>query len=90
VVGCTNQAYAAANDPLLCGFNLIPWTKQLILKVHGIDFNGFFTATFAALLIGKAVQVTDNLPFIFDGALDSTHPFQNCDLLDVRVRPPHR
>src|SRR5215813_11263985 len=52
------------------GFNLILWTKQLILKEHGIDFSGFFTATFAALLIGKAVLVTDNLPFMrrFDGA----------------------
>src|SRR6516165_2691754 len=52
------------------GFNLILWTKQLILKEHGIDFSGFVTATFAALLIGKAVLVTDNLPFMhrFDGA----------------------
>jgi hypothetical protein len=52
------------------GFNLILWTKQLILKEHGIDFSGFITATFAALLIGKAVLVIDNLPFMhrFDGA----------------------
>src|SRR5262249_28742060 len=52
------------------GFNLILWTKQLILKEHGIDFSGFITATFAALLIGKAVLVTDNLPLMhrFDGA----------------------
>lgn len=52
------------------GFNLILWTKQLILKEHGIEFSGFLTATFAALLVGKAVLVTDNLPFMrrFDGA----------------------
>jgi hypothetical protein len=52
------------------GFNLILWTKQLILKEHGIDFSGFVAATFAALLIGKAILVTDNLPFMhrFDGA----------------------
>jgi len=52
------------------GFNLILWTKHLILKEHGIDFSGFVTATLAALLIGKAVLVTDNLPFMrrFDGA----------------------
>src|SRR5215469_12140126 len=52
------------------GFNLILWTKQLVLKEHGIDFSGFITATFAALLIGKAVLVTDNLPLMhrFDGA----------------------
>src|SRR5947207_9702677 len=52
------------------GFNLILWTKRLILQEHGIEFSGFFTALVAALLIGKAVLVTDNLPFIrrFDGA----------------------
>ena len=46
------------------GFNLILWTKQLILEEHGIDYTGFFTATGAALLVGKAVLVTDNLPFM--------------------------
>ena len=52
------------------GFNLILWTKRLILQEHGIEFSGFFTALVAALLIGKAVLVTDNLPFMrrFDGA----------------------
>src|SRR6516164_2422783 len=46
------------------GFNLILWTKYLILEEHGIDYTGFFTATVAALLVGKAVLVTDNLPFM--------------------------
>jgi hypothetical protein len=52
------------------GFNLILWTKRLILEEHGIKFNGFFTAMVAALLVGKAVLITDNLPFMrrFDGA----------------------
>ena len=52
------------------GFNLILWTKSLILAEHGVEFSGFFTATLAALLVGKAVLVTDNLPFMhrFDGA----------------------
>jgi hypothetical protein len=52
------------------GFNLILWTKRLILEEHGIDYTGFFTATVAALLVGKAVLVTDNLPFMrrFDSA----------------------
>ena len=52
------------------GFNLILWTKRLILQEHGIEFNGFFTAIVAALLVGKAVLITDNLPFMrrFDGA----------------------
>ena len=50
----------------LVGFNLILWTKRLILEEHGIEFNGFFTA----MLVGKAVLITDNLPFMrrFDGA----------------------
>ena len=52
------------------GFNLILWTKHLILQEHGVEFSGFFTAIVAALLVGKAVLVTDNLPFMrrFDGA----------------------
>ena len=52
------------------GFNLILWTKRLILEEQGIEFSGFFIATEAALLVGKAVLVTDNLPFMrrFDGA----------------------
>ena len=52
------------------GFNLILWTKRLILQEHGVEFSGFFTAIVAALLVGKAVLVTDNLPFMrrFDGA----------------------
>jgi hypothetical protein len=52
------------------GFNLILWTKRLILQEHGIEFSGFFTALLAALLVGKAVLVMDSLPFMrrFDGA----------------------
>ena len=52
------------------GFNLILVTKRLILQEHGVEFSGFLTATLAALLVGKAVLVTDNLPFMhrFDGA----------------------
>src|SRR5437764_13376588 len=52
------------------GFNLILWTKRLILEEHGVEFSGFLTATLAALLVGIAVLVTDNLPFMrrFDGA----------------------
>src|SRR6266850_5775017 len=52
------------------GFNLILWTKRVILQEHGVEFSGFFAATVAALLVGKAVLVTDNLPFMrrFDGA----------------------
>jgi hypothetical protein len=52
------------------GFNLILLTKRLILAEYGVEFSGFLTATLAALLVGKAVLVTDNLSFMrrFDGA----------------------
>ena len=52
------------------GFNLILWTKLLILEEQGIEYSGFVAATLAALLVGKAVLVVDNLPFMrrFDGA----------------------
>ena len=51
------------------GFNLILWTKHLILREHDIEFSGFVVATLAALLVGKAVLVTDTLPLMrhFDG-----------------------
>jgi hypothetical protein len=53
-----------------CGFNLILWTKQMILQEHGIAFSGFMLATISALLVGKAVLVTDHMKFMrrFDGA----------------------
>ena len=71
------------------GFNLILWTKRLILEEQGIEFSGFFTATVAALLVGKAVLVTDNLPFMrrFDGApMIQPHFVQECHLLAVRAQ----
>jgi hypothetical protein len=54
----------------LVGFNLILWTKLLILQEHGIEFSALLTASVAALLVGKAVLVTDHLPFMrrLDGA----------------------
>jgi hypothetical protein len=52
------------------GFNLILFTRWMTLQEHGIPFTNFFGATLAALLVGKAVLVVDNLPFMhrFDGA----------------------
>lgn len=53
------------------GFNLILWTKSLILEEDSIEFVGFFgTAVVAALLVGKAVLIADKLSFMrrFDGA----------------------
>ena len=52
------------------GFNLILFTRWMTLEEHGIPFTNFFAATLAALLVGKAVLVVDNLRFMrrFDGA----------------------
>lgn len=52
------------------GFNLILFTKRLILAEHLIQFTGFFIATMAALVVGKVVLVADRLPFLrrFDHA----------------------
>jgi len=42
----------------------------MVLLQQGIPFSGFVAATVAALLIGKAVLITDHLPFMrrFEGA----------------------
>src|SRR4249920_1201462 len=54
----------------MVGFNLILFTRWMALQEHGIPFTNFFAATLAALLVGKAVLVVDNLRFMhrFDGA----------------------
>jgi hypothetical protein len=51
-------------------FNLILFTKQVTLNEAGIPFSGFLVATLAAMLVGKAVLVTDHMPFMrrFEGA----------------------
>ena len=70
------------------GFNLILWTKRLILEEHGVEFSGFLTATLAALLVGKAVLVTDKIPFMrrFERRTDDpAHLVQECDLLAMRT-----
>ena len=72
LVARTAQTCTGADSLFFLGFNLILWTKRLILEEHGVRFNGFLTATLAALLVGKAVLVTDNLAFMrrFDGGAD--------------------
>jgi hypothetical protein len=52
------------------GFNLILFTKRLILADYLIQFTGFFIATVSALVVGKVVLVVDKLPFLrhFDHA----------------------
>jgi hypothetical protein len=52
------------------GFNLMVWIKRMILQEQKIEFSGFLVATMAALVVGKAVLVTDHMPFMrrFEGA----------------------
>jgi hypothetical protein len=52
------------------GFNLILFTKRLILADHMIEFSGFMLAVVSALVVGKAVLVADQMPFLrrFDRA----------------------
>ncbi len=52
------------------GFNLILWTKRMTLQEQHIEFSGFLVAVMAALVVGKAVLVTDHMSFMrrFDGA----------------------
>jgi hypothetical protein len=51
------------------GFNLILFTKRLILAEYLIQFAGFFIATVSALVVGKVVLIANALPFLrrFDG-----------------------
>jgi hypothetical protein len=46
------------------GFNLILFTKRLILEDYLIQFAGFAIATAAALIVGKSVLVANAMPFI--------------------------
>jgi hypothetical protein len=46
------------------GFNLILFTKRMILAEHLIQFGGFIVATTAALIVGKTVLVADKMPFL--------------------------
>lgn len=52
------------------GFNLILFTKRLILAEHMIEFAGALIATMAALVVGKVVLVADKMPYLrrFDHA----------------------
>jgi hypothetical protein len=54
----------------LAGFQLILYTKHLILAEYRIAFSGFMLATVAALVVGKAVLVADKMRFLrrFDRA----------------------
>lgn len=45
-------------------FQLLALTRALILRGHGIQVSTFLKATIAALIVGKAVLLTDLLPMI--------------------------
>jgi hypothetical protein len=52
------------------GFNLILFTKRLLLAEYLVQFTGFAIATTGALIVGKVVLVADKMPFLrrFDDA----------------------
>jgi hypothetical protein len=52
------------------GFNIILFTKRLLLADYLIQFSGFILATTSALVVGKTVLVADMMPFLrrFDNA----------------------
>jgi hypothetical protein len=52
------------------GFNLILFTKRLMLSEYLIQFTGFLIATTGALIVGKVVLVADKMPLLrrFDHA----------------------
>jgi hypothetical protein len=48
----------------IVGFNLVVLTTNLILADYKVAFAGFVLATTAALVVGKAVLVANNLPLL--------------------------
>ena len=46
------------------GFNLILFTKRLILEDYLVNYIGFFIATTSALVVGKSVLVANAMPFL--------------------------
>jgi len=45
-------------------FQLLAFTRALILKEYGIQVSIFINATIAALLVGKVVLIADKLPMV--------------------------
>jgi hypothetical protein len=46
------------------GFNLVLFTKRLLLEQYLIEYAGFFVATTGALIVGKVVLVANKMPFL--------------------------
>ena len=45
-------------------FNVLTYTKRLMLEQYGIKFSGFAAATVGALIVAKVVLIADRIPFI--------------------------
>jgi hypothetical protein len=45
-------------------FNVLTYTKKLMLEQYGIEFSGFVTAAVGALIVAKVVLLADRIPFI--------------------------
>ncbi|MCK9376666.1 MAG: hypothetical protein M0P73_11000 [Syntrophobacterales bacterium] len=45
-------------------FNVIIFTKRLMLEQYHINFSGHLAATIGALIVGKVVLIADNIRFI--------------------------
>ena len=45
-------------------FNVITYTKKLMLEQYGIEFSGFVAAAVGALIVAKVVLIADRIPFI--------------------------
>jgi len=48
----------------LVAFNVIVFTKRLMLEQYGIHFSHFVAATLGALVVAKVVLIADHIPFI--------------------------
>jgi hypothetical protein len=45
-------------------FNVITFTKKLMLEQYGIEFSGLVTSAVGALIVAKVVLLADRIPFI--------------------------
>jgi hypothetical protein len=45
-------------------FNVLTYTKSLMLEQYGTKFSGFAAATLGALIVAKVVLMADRIPFI--------------------------
>jgi hypothetical protein len=87
VLGVLKEAREAVLPTLFffIGFNFIVLTTNLLVAQYLVAISSFMLATTAALVVGKAVLVTNNLPIIrlFDrGSSDPADCVQNVVLLD--------